>query len=119
MKKQLITAEVIHTMKQAGMLALDYDVSQHIITPEAREVAKDIGVDITQKQPEFCSHNPVQSINLTIRTEKEWLDQKDIKVISDALLVNMPREVKTNQDLVERIVRNIICSLQNGASSHS
>ncbi len=98
MSKQLITAEVVRTYKQQGQTQLECDPKLCILTPEAREVANELGIEIvapTKGQKENKSS--------VVNNAKQLSDQ-DFQLIREAVLQKMPKGAKISDELLEQLV---------------
>lgn len=95
MSKQLITAEVVRTHKQQGQMRLECDPKLCILTPEAREVANELGIEIIM---------PVKGQKELKPSNAKQLSDHDFKLIREAVLQKMPQGAKISDELLEQLV---------------
>ena len=98
MSKQLITAEVVRTYKQQGQSSFAYDPKLCIVTPEAREVANELGIEISIESG--LSNAP----NKIAQNTAKQLSDSDFKLIREAVLQKMPAGAKISDELLEQLV---------------
>lgn len=111
MSKQLITAEVVRTYKQQGQSSFAYDPKLCIVTPEAREVANELGIEISIESG--LSNAP----NNAVKSGAKKLSDGDFKLIREAVLQKMPAGAKISDELLEQLVVRAIKEGQHSAQS--
>lgn len=98
MSKQLITAEVVRTYKQQGQSQLECDPKLCIVTPEAREVANELGIEIIM--PALGQKN----VSKASCANAKKLSDRDFNLIREAVLQKMPQGAKISDELLEQLV---------------
>ena len=91
--KRLITAAVVRQEKQAGKKRLEITLPQCIITPEARQVAEQIGLELVET---VASPKPVSCP-----------EDSDLAVIRAAVLARLPAG-SVPEDLVNQLIKKAV-----------
>lgn len=82
MSKQLVTAEVVREYKQQGEVQIAYDPKLCIVTPEARVVAEELGIEIIllsdAKQDMATCSVPNPKVSQAQRVESQAQSRKNI-----------------------------------------
>jgi ethanolamine utilization protein EutQ len=88
--KRLITAAVVRQEKQAGKTRLEVNLPHCIITPEARQVAEQIGLDLVE----------------TVGASKAA--DSDLAVIRTAVMAKLPA-AGVAEELVDQLIKKALC----------
>lgn len=112
MSKQLITAEVVRTYKQQGQSQFEYDPKLCIVTPEAREVAGELGIEIIISAAVQASTAKVPTSN-----SAKKLSDRDFNLIREAVLQKMPQGAKISDELLEQLVVRAIKEEQHAKNT--
>ena len=97
--KRVITAQTVKQAKAAGKAQLYAPLKESIITPEARTVAKELGIRFVEFEG-----NPQDGASKTIP-----LDEKVVRQIVDRVMNALPPE-KRNQERVKNVVVDVLSS---------
>ena len=101
MKKRLITAAVVRREKQAGKKCLEVAPSQCIITPEARDAAGQLGLELVE----------------SARAARPAED--DLALIRSAVMARLPAG-GVSEELVDQLIKKAVCqqaAAQSGADA--
>lgn len=105
MSKQLITAEIVRSYKQQGQGSITNDPKLCIITPEAREVARELGVEIVESNASAVGACKVAS---PACDSSKKISDADFNLIRNAVLQNMPEGAKISDDLLAQLVAKAV-----------
>ena len=99
--KRLITAAVVRQERQAGTKRLEVCVSDCIVTPEARTVAEQLGLEIVQTVglPATCAKKAAKPAALAC---------SDLAAIRSAIMAKLPAG-SVPQELVDQLVKKAVC----------
>lgn len=108
MSKQLITADTIREIKAKGQTQIEMSPAHCIITPEAKEVAEQLGVEIIDKS---CPNNVVSKPSTTNPTpvkektsDVTSLDKKALTAIKEAIIAKLPKGATISDALIDQLV---------------
>lgn len=105
MSKQLITADYIRDIKAKGQTAIEVSLTDCIITPEAREVAEQLGVSVVNKG---CSKpataKPVAEVTNKASKAPSSLSEAELKVIRQAIVEQLPKGAMISDALIDQLV---------------
>lgn len=110
MSKQLITAETIREIKAKGQTQIEMSPTNCIITPEAKEVAEQLGVEIIDKScptPNTATLKPsIVSPSSTQATacNTSNLDKKELAAIKEAVIAKLPQGATISDALIDQLV---------------
>lgn len=108
MSKQLITADTIREIKAKGQTKIEMSPAHCIITPEAKEVAQQLDIEIIDKScPNVIpkvSANPVTSSNKEKTCNTPKLDEKELAVIRKAIIAKLPQGATISDTLIDQLV---------------
>lgn len=107
MSKRLVTADVVREYKQQGHTQMAYDPKLCIVTPEAKEVAKELGVEITMTSFGGGNEESLQNSKQTSPSGKP-LSDRDFKLVKEAVLEKMPKGSKISDQLLAQLVERAI-----------
>lgn len=97
MSKQLITADNIREIKAKGQSEIEVILTKCIITPEAKEVAEQLGVCIVDK------NNPKTAKPTTNKCSSS-LSEAELKVIRQAIIDQLPKGAMISDALIDQLV---------------
>ncbi len=99
MSKQLITADNIREIKAKGQSEIEVSLTNCIITPEAKEVAEQLGIRIVDKNcPQTAKPSPNKGNCSSSLTEAE------LKVIRQAIIEQLPKGAMISDALIDQLV---------------
>ncbi|MDR2696472.1 MAG: ethanolamine utilization acetate kinase EutQ [Deltaproteobacteria bacterium] len=102
--KRLITAAVVRQEKQAGKKRLEIDLPHCIVTPEARQVAEQIGLELVETigapKAAPCAADSAPAV---IRAT-----DSDLAVIRAAVMAKLPAG-GVPEELVDQLIKKAVC----------
>lgn len=130
--KRLITADVVRQECQAGTKRIEVSVADTIVTPEARTVAEQLGVEIVQASclPNACCQkketssparmNPVSSAvnSISHDTANNLLPAK-LAAIRQAVLDRLPKGASVSSEAIAEMVKKVTGAQSAPSSSTS
>lgn len=115
--KRLITAEVVRQEAQAGKKCLEISLPQCIVTPEARLVAEQIGLQLVEtvgaavvasSAPACCAVSPVSQPAAAAAVDD------DLAKIRAAVMAQLPAGT-VSEDIIDQLVRKVAAQPQAAA----
>lgn len=97
MSKQLITADNIREIKAKGQSEIEVSLTNCIITPEAKEVAEQLGIRIVDK-------NCPQTAKPIADNCSSSLTEAELKVIRQAIIEQLPKGAMISDALIDQLV---------------
>lgn len=108
MSKKLITAETIREIKAKGQTQVEVDITNCIITPEAKEVAEQLGVEVVcQGGAGFAVAKP-QPQPVSSNTNSNGLTEAELKAVRKAVVDKLPKGVMVSDALIDQLVSRAI-----------
>lgn len=105
MSKKLITAETIREIKAKGLAQVDVDVASCIITPEAKEVAVQLGIEVICHGACNVSAKPQQA---SAGANASSLTEAELKAVRKAVVDKLPKGVVISDTLIDQLVTRAI-----------
>ncbi|MFD1261166.1 ethanolamine utilization acetate kinase EutQ [Entomomonas asaccharolytica] len=97
MSKQLITADNIREIKAKGQSEIEVSLTNCIITPEAKEVAEQLGIRIVDKNSPPAAKPNAQKCSSS-------LSETELKVIRQAIIEQLPKGAMISDALIDQLV---------------
>lgn len=116
MSKQLVTAETIRELKAKGQTQIETSLAAFIVTPEAKEVAQQLGVEIIETDCPSARPKVVADKLSPIKEESSnttGLDEKELAVIRKAVIANLPQGATISDALIDQLVCRAIKESKN------
>ena len=101
MSKKLITAETIREIKAKGQTQVEVDFANCIITPEAKEVAEQLGVAIVCQGDIGAATKPQQA---SVSGNTASLSAVELKAVRQAVIDKLPKGVMVSDTLIDQLV---------------
>lgn len=105
MSKKLITAETIREIKAKGQTQVEIDYANCIITPEAKEVAEQLGVKVVCQGDPDVSVKPAQ---VGVGEKASSLTDTELKAVRKAVIDQLPKGVMVSDALIDQLVSRTI-----------
>ncbi|UYZ83661.1 ethanolamine utilization acetate kinase EutQ [Entomomonas sp. E2T0] len=100
MSKQLITADNIREIKAKGQTEIEVSLTNCIITPEAKEVAEQLGIRIVDKNcPQAQAVKKPNTGNCS-----SSLTEAELKTIRQAIIEQLPKGAMISDALIDQLV---------------
>ena len=94
--KKLITARMVRQAHRDGLKAMAADRSQYIVTPEARSLAKDLGIALVEKVAGAGQDIPAGTV-----------DESTVRQIIERVIERLPAE-KRDPALIREVVLDVL-----------
>lgn len=108
--KRLITAESIRQAKQAGQREVEVVPSQCIVTPEARGVAEELGIEIIEvtngSASKSCQKEAVTASASVASASSTSCSNDNIAEIRAAILAQLP-EGSVSEDVLNQLIQKV------------
>lgn len=118
MSKQLITADYIRDIKAKGQTEIEVSLTNCIVTPEAREVAEQLGVSIVTKGCNKPANKPATD-KASPKKSASSLSEAELKVIRQAIVEQLPKGAMISDALIDQLVCKAIQENKHAASAPS
>lgn len=110
MSKQLITADNIRDIKAKGQTQIEVSLTNCIITPEAREVAEQLGIEVINKD---CLKAKTATTAQTASAPKakscsSSLSEAELKAVRQAVMQKLPQGAMISDALIDQLVTRAI-----------
>ncbi len=111
--KRLITAAIVRQERQAGKKRLEYSPPDCIITPEARTVAEEVGLELVNTAAACCSApagpvpKPASAVPVAASPNNAAPTDKEIAAIRAAIMAQLPAG-SVPESVVEQLVQKVV-----------
>lgn len=117
MSKQLITAENIREIKAKGQTQIEISLTNCIITPEAKEVADQLGVNIINTSCPQANRKPAAPV--AKKDNSSSLTEEELKVIRKAVMEKLPKGAMISDALIDQLVCRAVKENNNPTTNNA